>query len=106
MAFLDGDDKKKIKVQVTGAVIMYVLVLIWPIITGFIKSADAGVEGLKIARETEIRQDTLELRCARKNFEDALFKQEIRQKLEHYDEGQQEIKGDLKWIREKLDKNH
>lgn len=100
MGFLDNDDRKKIKTAVIGALLIALITGAYPLLVGFVKRTDDGTEALREIPVIKARQDTLEIRCARKNFEDALFKQEALQRMEYLDKGQQEIKSDLKWIRE------
>ena len=94
------DGIKKGWQNVIGYLMIALIVLIGQGFQWGVGSIQKGEKAYNEIPVIKARQDTLEIHCAKKAFEDALFKQEISQKLKYYDEGQQEIKGDLKWMRE------
>jgi hypothetical protein len=61
------------------------------------QKADAkGMEAFERVTKVEPQIDSMQKTCVKERQENALFKQEIRQELKYYKEGQDEMKGDIK----------
>ena len=86
--------------QVIGYLMISVIVLVGQGFSWGVGSIQKGEKAYDDVQKLKVRQDTMEVRCAKKNFDDALFKQEVRNEVKGVKEDVVEMKGDLKWMRE------
>jgi hypothetical protein len=82
--------------KVVGLVIMGAIFFASQSWTSGQKADAKGIEAFDKTIKLEVRQDSLERICQKKAQEDALFKQEIKQELKYYKEGQDEMRSDIK----------